>query len=335
MASQPKKIGIHEGRDVLETVLESQTGARVAVMSYGAVIRDWQVPVAGGMRSVVLGFDRFEDYPEHSPYFGAIAGRVANRIANSRFALGGREYRLPANEGSNHLHGGPKGVSKQVWDMEALSGEAVRLSLTSPDGEMGYPGRLKIAVTYRLSGNALRIEFAAETDAPTPVSLVQHNYFNLLGEGLICGHELQVAANAYTVLGDGFIPTGEIRPVAGTPYDFRAPRELCDNAGDPIPYDINLVLDTGRDPMAPVAVVTAPDGSLTLRLKTDRPGLQVYTGDKMNVTVPGLGGRRYPRFGALCLEDQLFPDAVNHAHFPSPVIVPDRPYSHWCVIEIG
>ncbi|WP_159588070.1 aldose epimerase family protein [Chelativorans xinjiangense] len=335
MTDELKKIGTFEGRDVLEATLESETGVSIAVIGYGAVIRDWRVPVEGGMRSVLLGFDRFEDYPDHSPYFGAIAGRVANRIGGSCFTLNGKEYRLPANEGPNHLHGGPKGIGRQVWDMEPLGKEAVRLSLSSPDGQMGYPGTLDIAVTYRLSGNCLRVEFSAETDAPTPVNIVQHNYFNLMGEGNVGSHTLQAPASAYTVPGEGLIPTGEIRPVTGTHLDFRKPRRLSDEAGEPIAYDNNLVLDTGRDLSAPAAVATAPDGSLTLTLKTDQPGLQVYTGDKMNVAVPGLGGRRYPRFGGLCLEDQNFPDAINNPHFPSPVVTPERPYRHWCEIEIG
>ena len=335
MTSTPKKIGTFEGRDVLEATLSSATGVRVSIISYGAIVRDWQVPVAGGMRPVVLGFDRFEDYPAHSPYFGAIVGRVANRIGGARFSLDGREYKLPANEGPNHLHGGPRGFAKQIWDMEVLSEEAIRLSLTSPDGDMGYPGRLDVTVTYRLTGNSLRIDFAAKTGAPTPVNIVQHNYFNLAGEGSIRDHKLQVAADAYTVLGEGLIPTGEIRPVDGTHLDFRKPRFLRDEAGDPIAYDNNLVLTAGRDLSAPAAIVIAPDNSLALKLRTDQPALQVYSGNKMNVTVPGLGGRRYPRFGGLCLEDQNYPDAINHPDFPSPVITPEQPYNHWCEIEIG
>ncbi|MDZ5700029.1 aldose epimerase family protein [Chelativorans sp. M5D2P16] len=336
MAGAPRKIGTHEGRDVFEAVLTSETGVEIAVMSYGAAIRDWRVPVAGGKRTVVLGFDRFEDYPAHSPYFGAVAGRVANRIGGSRFTLDGREYRLPANEGENHLHGGPRGIGRQVWDMEPLSGaEGVRLRLVSPDGEMGYPGRLAITVTYQLEGNRLRLDFGADTDRPTPVNIVQHNYFNLMGEGDVRDHMLEVAADAYTVTGEDLIPTGEIRSVSGTHLDFRKPRRLCDAAGGPLACDDNLVLDGERDLSAPAATVTAPDESLTLRLWTDQPGIQLYTGGMMHVPVPGLDGRHYPRFGGLCLEDQNFPDAINHPHFPSPVITPERPYRHWCEIEIG
>jgi len=335
MAAEPRKIAVHQGRDVFEATLTSDTGVRIFVMNYGAVVRDWQVPVAGGMRSVVLGFDHFEDYPKYGRYFGAIIGRVANRISGACFTLNGKEYHLQPNEGSNQLHGGEGGLSHQVWDMEVLSEDAVRLSRISPDGEMGYPGKLDVSVTYRLKGKALEIDFSAIPDAPTPVNLVQHNYFNLMGEGDIRNHTLWLAANAYTVRDIDLIPTGRIEPVAGTHFDFRKARPLCDAQGEPIAYDNNLVLDTGRDLSTPAAVLKAPDGSLTLTLKTDQPGLQLYTGSKINLPVPGLGGRHYPRFAGLCLEDQHFPDAINYPHFPSCVVTPDRPYKHWCEIEIG
>lgn len=336
MGETLQKIGTHEGGDVLETVLASDTGARVSIINYGAAVRDWQVPVGAGRRSVVLGFDRFEHYPAYSAHCGAIAGRVANRIGGARFTLDGRDYVLPANEGPNHLHGGPRGTGVRLWQMERLSGEqAVRLSLVSPDGDMGYPGTLSIAVTYRLSGNRLGIDFSAETDAPTPVNLVQHNYFNLMGTGDVLDHALQVDAAAYTPTTPDLIPTGQIHPVAGTALDFRRARRLRDESGQPVAYDNNLVLDGERDPQAPAATLTAPDGSLTLRLWTDQPALQVYNSGKLDVPVPGLGGTRYQRFAGLCLEDQQFPDAINHPHFPSPVVTPEAPYLHRCAIEIG
>jgi len=335
MAAEPRKIAVHEGRDVFEATLASEAGVRISVINYGAIVRDWQVPVGSDMRSVVLGFDRFEDYLEHSPYFGAIVGRVGNRISDARFALDGKEYQLQANEGTHHLHGGERGLSNQVWEMEALSDDAVRLTLTSPDGEMGYPGKLDVSVTYRLRGKALEIAIDATTDARTPVNIFQHNYFNLLGEGDVRNHTLWLAANAYTVRSADLIPTGRIEPVAGSHFDFRKPRPLCDPQGEPIAYDNNLVLDTGRDLSDPVAILKAPDDSLTLTLKTDQPGLQLYTGSKINLSVPGLGGQHYPRFAGVCLEDQHFPDAINHPHFPSCLVTPDRPYRHWCEIEIG
>ncbi|MFV0335026.1 MAG: aldose epimerase family protein [Tropicimonas sp.] len=328
-------VGAFDGREVEEVVLSSPTGVRISILTYGALIRDWRVPLGGRERSVVLGFDQFEPYPKHSPYFGAIAGRVANRTAGGRFVLDGTVYALPANEGRNHLHGGPQGIGERNWAIERCDGQSVRLTLQSADGDMGYPGNLDIAVTYSLAGNRLDILFEAMTDAPTPVNIVQHNYFNLMGEGDILDHTLRLAAGAYTVVDEEQIPTGEIRPVAGSDLDFRAGRTMRDRAGNPVDCDFNFALDTRRAAAAPVAVLAAPDRSLTLSLFTDQPGLQVYNACKLDVPVPGLGGRNYPRYAGLCLEDQGFPDAMNNPHFPSPVISPERPYRHHCAIEIA
>jgi aldose 1-epimerase len=330
-----KVVGSFNGQDVQEVVLTSQTGVSVAIVTYGALIRDWRVPVADEMRPVVLGFDEFACYRAHSPYFGAIAGRVANRIGGARFTLDGTLYSLPANEGPNQLHGGPEGISHQIWQIADQSRESVKLTLFSPDGAMGYPGNLEIAVTYTLTGNRLEIDFAAETDRPTPVNIVQHNYFNLMGRGDVLDHRLSFASGAYTELDEGQIPTGAILPTKGTDLDFREARTLRQPDGSGQKIDCNFVLDTRRDQAEPVAVVQAPDGSLTLRIFTDQPGLQVYNGWKLEVPVSGLDGARYPVFGGLCLEDQNFPDAINNPHFPSPVVTPDEPYRHWCAIEIG
>lgn len=328
-------VGSIAGEDVHEVVLTSASGVSIAILTYGALIRDWRVPVGETLRPVVLGFDDFSLYPDHSPYFGAIAGRVANRIGGSKFNLDGKTYMLPANEGANHLHGGPGGIAKKVWRIAEETGDRVKLTLTSPDGDMGYPGTLEMSVTYRLSGNRLEIDFAADTDRPTPVNIVQHNYFNLLGKGEVLDHRLAVSAGAYTQLGDGQIPTGAILPVHDTDLDFRVPRTLRSAGGEGQKIDFNFVLDTRRDIDKPVATVEAPDGSLTLKLFTDQQGLQIYNGWKLDVRVPGLDGTSYPPFAGLCLEDQNFPDAINHPHFPSPVATPEKPYRHWCAIEIG
>lgn len=328
-------VGSIAGEDVHEVVLTSASGVSIAILTYGALIRDWRVPVGETLRPVVLGFNDFSPYPDHSPYFGAIAGRVANRIGGAKFDLDGKTYTLPANEGGNHLHGGPGGIAKKVWRIAEETGDRVKLTLTSPDGDMGYPGTLEMSVTYRLSGNRLEIDFAADTDRPTPVNIVQHNYFNLLGKGDVLDHRLRVSAGAYTQLGDGQIPTGAILPVHDTALDFRVPRTLRSAEGEGLKIDFNFVLDTRRVLDKPVATVEAPDGSLTLKLFTDQPGLQIYNGWKLDVTVPGLDGASYPPFAGLCLEDQNFPDAINHPHFPSPVATPEKPYRHWCAIEIG
>lgn len=328
-------VGSVDGQDVHEVVLTSQTGVSIAILTYGALIRDWRVPVGDSFRHVVLGFDDFDLYPTHSPYFGAIAGRVANRIGGAKFSLDGTAYELPANEGPNHLHGGPKGIAKQIWRIAHADSSSVRLELTSPDGEMGYPGTLEISVTYTLSGHKLDIEFTAETDKPTPVNIVQHNYFNLAGQGDVLDHRLNLTAGAYTELGDGQIPTGAILPAKGTDLDFRTPRTLRRPDGDGQQIDINFVLDTGRDPADPVAIVEAPDRSLALKLWTDQPGLQIYNGWKLAVNAPGLNGASYPPFAGLCLEDQNFPDAVNHPHFPSTIVTLEKQYRHRCAIEIA
>ncbi|AEQ53132.1 aldose epimerase family protein [Pelagibacterium halotolerans] len=327
--------GSIDGQTVHEVVLTSQTGVRISILTYGALIRDWRVPVGSTMRPVVMGFDDIALYYDHSPYFGAIAGRVANRIGNARFTLNGAVYDLPANEGPNQLHGGPEGIARQIWQIAEESENRVRLTLFSPDGAMGYPGNLEIAVTYTLTGNRLEIDFAAETDKPTPVNIVQHNYFNLMGQGDVLDHRLSVPAGAFVELGAGQIPTGAILPTHGTDLDFRRPRTLRKTDGEGQEIDYTLVLDTGRDRAEPAAIAEAPDGSLTLRLYTDQPGMQVYNGWKLEVPVPGLDGAHYTAFGGLCLEDQNFPDAINNPHFPSSVVTPQAPYHHWCAIEIG
>lgn len=335
MNEQRRVFGTFEGQDVEEVTIASPAGVSIAILTWGALIRDWRVPVGGSTRPVVLGFDAFDPYPAHSPYFGAIAGRIANRIARGQFTLDGTTYSLPLNEGRNHLHGGPRGIGRQNWTIAEYDRSSVRLTLDSPDGDMGYPGNLAISVTYRLDGHRLDMEFAATTDRATPVNIVQHNYFNLAGDGEVLDHRLWLAAGAYTELDDELIPTGAILPVTGTDYDFRTARPIRTADGAPVPVDLNFVLDTRRNANDPAAILVAPDAALTLRLYTDQPAVQVYNGIKLAVPVPGLDDRRYDRYWGLCLEDQIFPDAINHPHFPSPVITPESPYLHRCAIEIA
>ena len=332
-----KAFGNFEGKRVDQFTLTSASGVEVDLINWGVTVRDWRVPVRGDMRSVVLGLERFDDYPKHSPHFGSLAGRVANRIAGASFEMGGKTYTLPANENGSTLHGGPEGIGRLVWDTDINStGAAVRFSLVSPDGAMGFPGALALTATYTLSGNRLKLELGATTDRPTPVSLVQHQYFNLGTSEHVLDHRYRLAAAAFTEVDDKLIPTGNIiEAKPGAERDFRTARTLRDAGGKPIDYDGNWVLDTGRDPADPVAIVTAPDGELTLTLKTDRPGLQFYNGVMTNVAVSGLGGKRYGQYSGFCIEDQAFPDALHHPHFPNIIITPDRPYSHWCESEIS
>ncbi|HEY4199467.1 MAG TPA: aldose epimerase family protein [Devosiaceae bacterium] len=336
MAIGVSAFGTFNDKRVDQFRLKSDTGVEVDIIGYGVVVRDWRVPVRGGTRSVVLGFEDFDFYPRHSPHFGAVAGRVANRIGGSHFEIDGKTYTVPSNEGPNSLHGGPEGLGRQVWAGEVdEKANAVRFSHFSPAGHMGYPGNVQFAATYTLTGNVLRLDFAATTDARTPISLVQHQYFNLSDAETVLDHRFRLKAGAFTEVDDKLIPTGVIRPVDGTKWDLREARTLRDGAHKGIAYDGNLVLDTGRDLAEPVAVVTAPEGDLTLTLKTDRPGLQFYDAVYTNMPVPGLRGRHYGQFSGFCLEDQAFPDAMNHPHFPSIVCGPEKPYAHWCEIAIG
>lgn len=336
MGIEVTTFGEHQGQRVDQFRLRSETGVMVDIIGYGVVVRDWRVPVAGGERGVVLGFESFEPYPQHSPHFGSLAGRVANRIKDASFTLEGTTYNLPATAGSLQLHGGVEGLGRQVWAGQADSANnAVRFTHFSPDGAMGYPGNVNFSATYTLSGNRLRLELAATTDRATPISLVQHQYFNLGTTDTVLDHTIQVNSSAYTELGADLCPTGAILPSHGTIYDLREGRTMRDGAGAPIDYDIGMVLDTGRKHADPIATVVAPNKDLTLKLWCDRPGLQVYNGVWTDVSVPGLGGKRYGKHSGFCLEDQALADAVHNPHFPNIIYSPERPYSHWCEFEIA
>lgn len=329
-------FGEHNGKRVDQFHLVSDTGVEVDLIGYGVVVRDWRVPVAGGKRSVVLGYDQFDAYPAHSPHFGSLAGRVANRIKGSSFELDGKTYKLPPNAGELHLHGGAEGLGRQVWDAQLdESNNTVRFTHFSPDGAMGYPGNVNFSATYTLKGNRLRLELSATTDRATPISLVQHQYFNLGTTDTVLDHILQVNSSAYTELGSDLAPTGAILPSKGTIYDLRQGRTMRDATGAPVDYDMGLVLDTGRSHAEPIATVTAPDGSLTLKLRSDRPGVQAYNGVWTDSPVPGLNGQQYHKHSGFCLEDQAFADAVHNPHFPNVIYSPDRPYRHWCEFEIA
>ena len=332
-----KTIGSYAGKPVEEVALESDTGVSVNLINWGVVVRDWQVPVAGKPRHVVLGFESFAPYPDHSPYFGALVGRVANRIKNSSFILDGRTYSLPPGEGPNHLHGGPEGLARVVWDMEVDSASnAVKFSYTDPDGAQGYPGTVHFEAVYTLKGNRLRLDMSGIPDRPTPISLVQHQYFNLGESDTVLDHVVHLPdAVARTIAGPDLIQTGAIVPVADTIDDFLTPRSMRYGAGRGIKYDLNFILRTRRDVDEPVAIVTGEDGALTLKLFSARPAVQFYNGVGTNVPVPGLGGKHYGEHSGFCLEDQMYPGALHNAHFPDIICTPDTPYRHWNEIEIG
>ncbi|RYE87535.1 MAG: galactose mutarotase, partial [Hyphomicrobiales bacterium] len=315
--------------------LRSETGVEVDIIEFGVAVRDWRVPVDGALRSVVLGFDRIEDYVAHSPHFGSLAGRVANRIAGASFDIDGVTYKTEANWSGHTLHGGSGGLGRVVWSGRADDAmNSVSFTFHSPDGDMGFPGNVDFTAVYTLKGNRLTLELSAITDEVTPISLVQHQYFNLGTGPDVLDHSYQIHSSAHTEPGEMLIPTGAILPSKGTAYDFRTPRTMR-SGGQPVDYDLNLVLDNGRDTAVPVATVKGPDGKLTLKLWTDRPGLQVYNSVTTDMPVPGLGGKTYGRHCGFCLEDQNFPDAVHNPHFPSIWHGPGKPYSHWCAFEIA
>lgn len=317
------------GRAVEEVTLESADAA-VSILSLGCIVRDWRIDGAGGSLPVVLGFRSVDDYLHHARSHGALVGRVANRIAGSRFDLDGKTWDLVPNEGRNHLHGGPGGLGHRIWEMEGDSAAGtVQLAYTSAEGEEGYPGMVDFAVTFRLDGATLVCEMKGVPDRPTPISLANHSYYNLGGGGTVQDHVLWLAAPDYTPVDAELIPTGEIASVEGTALDFREPREIGD-----ADLDHNLVLDPGRDMVKPSATLHCPRTGVTLALTTAEPAIQVFDAARMEIAVPGLDGQRYGRFAGLCLEAQHFPDSVHRPEWPSIIHAPDRPYAQRLAVEI-
>jgi len=321
-----------DGRPVERFTLDNDLGMVARVMTYGATLVDLLVPDRDGVPGdVVLGFDEFARYPADSPYFGCTVGRVANRIAGARFTLDGADFRLAANDGNNHLHGGQVGFDKVLWTAAVQSGAAgqsVRFSYRSPAGEEGYPGNLDVSVTYTLTGDGvLRLDYAATTDEPTLVNLTNHSYFNLACSGSVLGHILTLHASRYTEPDAELTPTGRILPVAGTPLDFRRPAMLGGRIGRLAGggYDHNYVIDRAADDLALCAEVYEPCSGRAMDVYTSEPGVQLYSGNFLN-GLAGKGGRAYQRHAALCLETQHFPDAIHHPDFPSVVLRPGETY---------
>jgi len=314
----------------VERVSLSGGGLAVQVLSLGAVIQDLGFETGNGPRRCVLGFAGLDDYTAHSPYFGCVAGRHANRIAGGRCVIDGTVYQLSRNEaGRTHLHGGEAGFGRRVWQIRDHGPGHVLLELVSPDGEEGYPGTLTARCCYRITGDGeLTIDLAATTDRATIVNLAAHSYFNLDGGADIRDHVLEIPAAHYLPVDAQLIPTGEIAAVDGTPFDFRTPRSLRAPAGHtPTVYDHNFVLG-GERSMAPrlAARLTGPRSGIRLEVHSTEPGLQLYDGAGLGPPVPGHDGRRYGAHAGLCLEPQNFPDAPNHAGFPDPILRPGESY---------
>ena len=316
------------------------------VMTYGGIITELHVPDRQGKTAdVVLGFGTLAAYLTRNPHFGAITGRVANRIARAEFTLDGKEYKLAANNGRNTLHGGRKGFDKVVWKAEDVSGPggpAVKLTYLSRDGEEGFPGNLSVSVTYTLTpDDALKIDYTATTDKATPVNLTNHSYFNLGGpaSGTILDHELTVAADQYTASDDEYIPTGKLESVRGTPLDFNTPTTIGARIGqiqgDPGGYDHNYVIR--QDGKSPAFAVRArdPDSGRVMEMYTTEPGVQLYTSNFLDGTLQGKGGVTYKKHQGFCLEAQHYPDALHHPNFPSIILRPGSTYTQTTVYKFS
>lgn len=329
-----------DGRGVEVFTMTNENGIELRAITYGAIIVSVRVPDRNGrLDDVVLGFDDLEGYLRDSPYFGAIVGRYANRIANGRFTLDGHEHSLTTNNGPNHLHGGLRGFDKVVWEAEPFesdSGAGVVFSYLSPDGEEGYPGNLSVRVTYLLTpDDELVVDYLTTTDRATPVNLSQHSYFNLVGDARrdVLGHVLTINASHFTPVDATLIPTGEIAPVTGTPFDFKEPTPIGARIEDDDEqlgfgggYDHNFVLDRESEGLTHAARVEEPTSGRVLDIFTTEPGLQFYSGNFLDGSIKGKSGRVYGHRFGFCLETQHFPDSPNHPTFPSTILRPGEEY---------
>ena len=330
-----------DGQEVYLFTLQNNNGISAHITNYGGIVTSLMVPGRDGRaEDVVLGFETLDKYLAGHPYFGAIVGRYANRIAGGRFELGGQIYQLATNNGNNHLHGGIAGLDKRVWNYKTYSREgesSLELTYLSPHGEEGYPGNLSIKVIYTLNDdNELIVAFTAETDLPTPVNLTHHGYFNLTGgKETVLGHELIINASQYTEINSELIPTGQLKSVEGTPMDFRNAKAVGRDIGDvPGGYDHNYVLD-GNEGLRTAAVLFEPVSGRRMEVLTTQPGVQLYTGNFLDGSLTGKKGQVYNQYYGLCLETQHFPDSPNHPHFPNAILLPGEEYKHIAVYRFS
>lgn len=334
-----------DGTEVDLYTLTNRAGMEVKITNYGGIIVSIKTPDRDGkMGDVVLGYDDLNGYVTKNPFFGCLVGRYGNRIGKARFSLNGVEYKLAANNGQNHLHGGLKGFDKKVWAAKPLeTANGVELKYLSPDGEEGYPGNLSVTVTYTLADdNSLRIDYLATTDKETVINLTNHSYFNLSGEGDILGHEIMLDADRFTPVDSELITTGELRPVAGTPFDFLKSTPIgarIDAADEQIVfgkgYDHNFVLNHKPGETGLVARVYEPKSGRVMEVMTTEPGVQFYTGNFLDGTIKGKGGQVYARRSGFCLETQHFPDSPNKPEFPSAALKPGETYRTATVFKFG
>ena len=336
-----------DGKRVELFTLNNGRGMEVKITNYGGIITSIRVPDRiGRVSDVVLGHDTLEGYVRRSRYFGAIIGRHANRIAGGRFRLNGSVYSLTQNNGENHLHGGIRGFDKVVWEARAINGGdgvGLELDYVSKDGEEGYPGNLQARVTYVLTEkNELRIKYFAATDKDTVVNLTNHSYFNLAGDGTVLGHELLLNADQFTPVDKGLIPTGELRDVSNTPLDFTRSNsigaridqnyEQLELAGG---YDHNFILRGNGNAPKPAAKIHEPVTGRVLEVFTTQPGIQFYSGNYLDGSIIGRGGRAYGKHAGCCFETQHFPDSPNQPSFPTTILKRAQRYEHETVFRFS
>jgi aldose 1-epimerase len=336
-----------DGREVHQYTLINKAGMAAEIINYGATVTALRVPdKKGKTEDVVLGFDSLQGYIDGTAYLGAIVGRYGNRIGKGHFQLDEKAYQLTINDGENHLHGGKIGFNKVLWDAKILPDTdepSLRLQYISPDGEEGYPGTVKLQVTYTLTGqNELRIDYDGTTDKPTILNPTHHSYFNLSGSftNTILGHQLMIDADGITPVDEGLIPTGEIANVAGTPMDFRSPSAIGSRINDPDPqlmlgkgYDHNWVLNKPAGKLTKAAELYEPASGRLMTVFTDQPGLQFYSGNFLDGTAKGKGGIAYQHRTGLCLEAQAFPDTPNKPQFGSVTLRPGQVYRQTTIYQ--
>jgi aldose 1-epimerase len=335
-----------DGRIADLYTLTNKNGLVMKVTNYGGTVTSLSTPDKNGkLADIVLGCDSLPGYLKATAYFGAIVGRYGNRIANGAFVLDGKTYNLAKNNGPNTLHGGLTGFDKMIWEATEIndtSGVGLKLHYLSKDGEEGYPGNLDVIVTYMLTNtDEFRIEYLATTDKATPLNLTHHSYFNLAGAGSgdILNHQVMIDAQKYAVVDSTFIPTGELRNVKDTPLDFTRPQligsRIKDLGGNPVGYDHNYVLNSGGKKLALAAKVMDPTSGRVLEVFTDQPGVQFYTGNFLDGSIIGKGGKVYNQYSGFCLETQKFPDSPNQPTFPNCILKPGETYKSTTIYKFG
>ncbi len=334
---------LNTGEKVKLFTLTNKNGIIIKITNYGGIITSIKIPdKQGKIGEIALGYDNLEGYIKNSPYFGAIIGRYANRIAGGKFTLNGKIYKLAKNDGNNSLHGGIKGFDKVLWNALPVKNKdsvGVKLYYESRDGEEGYPGNLSVVVLYLLNNkNELIINYSAKTDKPTPINLTNHTYFNLKCGGCasVLNHILYINADKYTEINDELIPTGKILSVKNTPLDFTKPHKIGDNIDKlKMGYDHNFVLNKKNKGLTLAARVFEPETGRTLEVYTTQPGLQFYSGNFLDGSIKGHNNTVYKKHSAFCLETQHFPDSPNHKNFPNTILNPGEKYKQTTIYKFS